>query len=110
MLCFQEEEMLAEKVEGFPVLHDKRVKGFKEKDTVQKMPGRKQLKVQIQQKKVILLEQVVATENILKIPALKKKVLCSVSEILTKYQQTNLIFADVILEFGRLTIQNSSSK
>ena len=38
MLCLQEEEMLAE---GFPVLHDKRVKGFKEKDTVQKMPGRK---------------------------------------------------------------------
>ena len=41
MLCLQEEEMLAEKVEGFPVLHDKRVKGFKEKDTLQKMPGRK---------------------------------------------------------------------
>ena len=36
MLCLQEEE---EKVEGFPVLHDKRVKGFKEKDTVQKCLG-----------------------------------------------------------------------
>ena len=34
-LCLQEEEMLAEKVQGFPVLYDKRVKGFKEKDAVQ---------------------------------------------------------------------------
>ena len=34
-LCLQKEEMLAEKVQGFPVLHDKRVKGFKEKDAVQ---------------------------------------------------------------------------
>ena len=32
----------------------------------------------------------------------------SVSEILIKYQQSNSIFADVILDFGRLTIQNSS--
>ena len=59
---------------------------------------------------VILLEQVVATENILKIPLKKKMVLCSVPEILTKYEQTNLIFTNVILDFGRLTIQNSSSK
>ena len=29
-LCLQEEEMLAEKVQGFLVLYDKRVKGFKE--------------------------------------------------------------------------------
>ena len=34
-LCLQEEEMLAEKVKGSPVLYDKRVKGFKEKDAVQ---------------------------------------------------------------------------
>ena len=34
-LCLQEEEMLAEKVKDFPVLYDKRVKGFKEKDAVQ---------------------------------------------------------------------------
>ena len=40
----------------------------------------------------------------------KKMVLCSVPEILTKYEQTNLIFANVILDVGRLTIQNSSSK
>ena len=55
----------------------------------------------------ILLEQV-ATENILKIAVLKKYMLFSVSEILIKYQQSNSIFADVILDFGRLTIQNSS--
>ena len=35
MLCLQEEEMFAEKVKDFPVLYDKRVKGFKEKDAVQ---------------------------------------------------------------------------
>ena len=34
-LCLQEEEMLAKKVQGFQVLYDKRVKGFKEKDAVQ---------------------------------------------------------------------------
>ena len=34
-LCSQEEEMLAEKVQGFPVLYDKRVEGFKEKNAVQ---------------------------------------------------------------------------
>ena len=34
-LCLQKEEMLAEKVQGFPVLYDKRVKGFKERDAVQ---------------------------------------------------------------------------
>ena len=56
---------------------------------------------------VILLEQV-ATENILKIAVLEKYMLFSVSEILIKYQQSNSIFADVILDFGRLTIQNSS--
>ena len=35
-LCLQEEEILAEKLKDFPVLYGKRVKGFKEKDAVQK--------------------------------------------------------------------------
>ena len=30
-LCLQKEEMIAEKVQGFPVLYDKRVKGLNEK-------------------------------------------------------------------------------
>ena len=34
-LCLQEQEMLAEKVQVFPVLYYKRVKGSKEKDAVQ---------------------------------------------------------------------------
>ena len=34
-LCLQDEEMLPEKMKGFPVLDDKRVRGFKEKDSVQ---------------------------------------------------------------------------
>ena len=32
---YLQEEMLAEKVQDFPILYDERVKGFKEKDTVQ---------------------------------------------------------------------------
>ena len=35
-LSLQEEEMLAEKMEGFPVLYDKIVKGLKGKDAIQK--------------------------------------------------------------------------
>ena len=64
---------------------------------------------------VILLGQV-ATEIILKkflgkyLGILRKKLVsCSVSEIITKYLQISSIFADIILNFGRLTIQNSSS-
>ena len=34
-LCLQEEEIIPEKLEGFSVLHDKGVRGFKEKDSVQ---------------------------------------------------------------------------
>ena len=39
-LCLQKEEMLEGKVQGFPVLYDKRVKGFKEKDAVQNAWGK----------------------------------------------------------------------
>ena len=35
-LCLQEHEILAEKVKGFSVLYDKTVKGFKERDAVEK--------------------------------------------------------------------------
>ena len=34
-LCLQKQEMLAEEVKIFPVLYDKRVKGFKEKKAIQ---------------------------------------------------------------------------
>ena len=34
-LCLQEQEMLPEKMEGIPVLYDKRLRGFKEKNSVQ---------------------------------------------------------------------------
>ena len=82
-LCLKEEEMLAEKVQGFPVLYDKRVKGFKEKDAVQNT-WEKVAEVSILQKMAILLEEV-ATENILRIAALKKLMPCSVSEFLAKH-------------------------
>ena len=34
-LCLQQEEMLQEKMEVFPILNDERVRGFKEKHSVQ---------------------------------------------------------------------------
>ena len=34
-LCLQQEEMLAEKVQGFPFLYNKRVTGFKDFDDVE---------------------------------------------------------------------------
>ena len=87
-LSLQEEEILAEKVQGFPVLYDKRVKVFKEKDAVQntweKVAESLDFEENILKKMVILLEHL-AAENILKIAVLKKLMPCSVSEILTKY-------------------------
>ena len=39
-LCLQEEKIIAEKVKGFPVLYDKRVKDLKKK-MLFKTPGKK---------------------------------------------------------------------
>ena len=97
---------LQEEFTSFPVLYDKRIKGFKEKDAVQNAQKKVAESLDFEEM-VILLEQV-ATENILKIDVLKKLMPCSVSEILTKYWETNSIFADGIFDFDRLTIQNSS--
>ena len=66
-LRLHEEEILAEKVRGFPVLYELKVL---KKKMLFKRPARKWPKVYILEKLVILLEQV-ATENILKIAALK---------------------------------------
>ena len=52
-------EMLPEKVEGFPVLYDKRVKVFKEKYSVQYTCD------------IVILLEKVATGNIMKIAVLK---------------------------------------
>ena len=68
---------------GFPVLYDKRVNVFKEKDSVQNA-REKLAESLVLQKMVVLLKQV-ATENILKIVILKKLMPCSVSELRTKY-------------------------
>ena len=69
-MCLQEQEMLVEKVKGFPDLYDKRVKVLNKK-MLYKTPGRKWQKVKILKKMIVLLEQV-ATENILKVAVLKK--------------------------------------
>ena len=74
---------LQEEFTSFPVLYDKRIKGFKEKDAVQNAQKKVAKSLDFEEM-VILLEQV-ATENILKIHVLKKLMPCSVSEILTKY-------------------------
>ena len=74
---------LQEEFTSFPVLYDKRIKGFKEKDAVQNAQKKVAESLDFEEM-VILLEQV-ATENILKIDVLKKMMPCSVSEILTKY-------------------------
>ena len=74
---------LQEEFTSFPVLYDKKIKGFKEKDAVQNAQKKVAESLDFEEM-VILLEQV-ATENILKIHVLKKLMPCSVSEILTKY-------------------------
>ena len=74
---------LQEEFTSFPVLYDKRIKGFKEKDAVQNAQKKVAESLDFEEM-VILLEQV-ATQNILKIDVLKKLMPCSVSEILTKY-------------------------
>ena len=74
---------LQEEFTSFPVLYDKRIKGFKEKDAAQNAQKKVAESLDFEEM-VILLEQV-ATENILKIDVLKKLMPCSVSEILTKY-------------------------
>ena len=84
MLCLQQEEMLAEKVQKafqFCIIKDLM---FLKKKILFKTSGRNWPKVQILQKMVILLEQV-ASENILKITVPKKLIPCSVSEFITKY-------------------------
>ena len=74
---------LQEKFTSFPVLYDKRIKGFKEKDAVQNV--RKKVAESLDFEEMVILLEQVATENILKIDVLKKLMPCSVFEILTKY-------------------------
>ena len=74
---------LQEEFTSFPVLYDKRIKGFKEKDAVQN--AQKKVAGSLDFEEMVILLEKVATENILKIDVLKKLMPCSVSEILTKY-------------------------
>ena len=74
---------LQEEFTSFPVLYDKRIKGFKEKDAVQN--AQKKVAEGLDSEEMVILLEQVATENILKIDVLKKLMPCSVSEILTKY-------------------------
>ena len=80
-LCLQEEEMLPEKVEGFPVLYDKRVKVFKEKDSAQNAWEKVAESLQFAQNSNFIRE----SSNWEYFVILKKLVRCSVSVILTKY-------------------------
>ena len=80
-LCLQEEETLPEKVEGFPVLYDKRVKVFKEKDSVQNAWEKVAESLQFAENSNFIRE----SSNWEYFVILKKLVRCSVSVILTKY-------------------------
>ena len=80
-LCLQEEEMLPEKVEGFPVLYDKRVKVFKEKDSVQNAWEKVAESLQFAENSNFIRQ----SSNWEYFVILKKLVRCSVSVILTKY-------------------------
>ena len=80
-LCLQEEEMLPEKVEGFPVLYDKGVKVFKEKDSVQNAWEKVAESLQFAENSNFIRE----SSNWEYFVILKKLVRCSVSVILTKY-------------------------
>ena len=80
-LCLQEEEMLPEKVEGFPVLYDKRVKVFKEKDSAQNAWEKVAESLQFAENSNFIRE----SSNWEYFVILKKLVPCSVSVILTKY-------------------------
>ena len=80
-LCLQEEEMLPEKVEGFPVLYDKRVKVFKEKDSAQNAWEKVAESLQFAENSNFIRE----SSNWEYFVILKKLVRCSVSVILTKY-------------------------
>ena len=82
-LRLQEKEMLAEKVKGFPILFDPRVKGLKEKDTAQK--AWEKVAESLDFAEMVILAEQVSTKNILKIAVLKKNQPCSLSEILTQY-------------------------
>ena len=83
ILCLQEREILAEKAQAYLVLHDKIVKGLKERNTVQKFGG-KWWKIKILQRMAFLTEHVV-TENIMKSSCSEKLISFFLPEILTKY-------------------------
>ena len=92
--CLQEEEMLAKKVHGFTGLYDEWFKGFKGKYAVQNAWEKVGESLGFEENGN-LLEQV-ATENILKIAVLKKLMLCSVSEILTKNISKSIWFSQML--------------
>ena len=73
--------MLPEKVEGFPVLYNKTVKVFKEKDSVQNAWEKVAESLQFAENSNFIRE----SSNWEYFVILKKLVRCSVSVILTKY-------------------------
>ena len=73
--------MLPEKVEGFPVLYNKTVKVFKEKDSVQNAWEKVAESLQFAENSNFIRE----SSNWEHFVILKKLVPCSVSVILTKY-------------------------
>ena len=98
--------MLVEKVKGFPVVYDKKVKGFKEKDAVQNAWEKVAESLEFAENGNFIRAS--SNWEYFEDSCSEKIGALFCAEILTKYQQTNSICADIIMDFGRLTIQNSS--
>ena len=81
-LRLQEEEMLVEKVQGFPVLHGLKVL---KKKCCSKCLGESGQNFRFCRNWYLILLEQVAIESILRIVVVKKLVSCSVSEIRTQY-------------------------
>ena len=101
-------EMLPEKVEGFPVLYDKRVKVFKEKYSVQYTCDRVVESLDFAEHSNFIRESSNWEYN--EDSCFKKLVPFSMSDVLTKFYQINSIFTDVILDFGNFTKPIRSSQ
>ena len=105
--CLQEEEMLAEKLQGFTGLYDKWFKGFKEKYAVQNAWEKVGESLDFEENGNFIRTSS-NWEHFEDSCSEKIDALFCVRNPYEKHQQINLIFADVILDFDRLTIKNSS--
>ena len=102
-LCLQEEEMFPEKMEGFPILNDKRVTGFKEKDSVQNTWEKVAASLDFTENGNFIR----ATSNWEYFEGSCSKKIGALFCVRNSYK---ILASQFNLDFGRLTVQNSSSQ